>query len=166
MQIRIVDEHNAPVAAGVTGRVAVRSPAASVRYEGNPPGTASTFVDGWALPGDRGRLDCAGCLHVLGRDDVLNIGGRKVDRSRLEQAIRALPDVDDVVITVCRRDGRDVLAAVIQSPCRDWSALDLSNSLAQSFASVEIPSIVVSVRQLPRDATGKVRLHDVVALVG
>src|SRR5216110_579442 len=63
VELRIVDERNAPVPAGTPGEVAVRSPAAMVRYWRDPEATAATIDgEGWVHTGDVGFLDDGGNL--------------------------------------------------------------------------------------------------------
>src|SRR5438309_1055312 len=79
VELRIVDERNAPVPAGTPGEVVVRSPAAMVRYWRDPEATAATIdAEGWVHTGDVGFLDDAGYLHLRGRQSemFIRVGSR------------------------------------------------------------------------------------------
>ena len=54
VQVAVVDESDAPVPAGKSGRVRVRSPAMVEGYLDNPEATARSFRDGWFYTGDAG----------------------------------------------------------------------------------------------------------------
>src|SRR5438128_6818456 len=70
VELRIVDERNAPVPAGTSGEVVVRSPAAMVRYWRDPEATAATIdADGWVHTGDVG-------VHARPSWSALPIGSR------------------------------------------------------------------------------------------
>src|SRR5437870_177253 len=86
VELRIVDERNAPVPAGTAGEVVVRSPAAMVRYWRDPEATAATIdAEGWVHTGDVGFLDDGGYLHLRGRQREMFIrGGFSVDPAAIQ----------------------------------------------------------------------------------
>src|SRR5207253_1408972 len=95
VELRIVDERNAPVPAGTPGEVVVRSPAAMVRYWRDPEATAATIdADGWVHTGDVGFLDDAGYLHLRGRQSEMFIrGGFNVYPAEIEDLLARHPKV-------------------------------------------------------------------------
>jgi len=95
VELRIVDERNAPVPAGTSGEVVVRSPAAMVRYWRDPEATAATIdAEGWVHTGDVGFLDDAGYLHLRGRQSEMFIrGGFNVYPAEIEDLLPRHPKV-------------------------------------------------------------------------
>ena len=95
VELRIVDERNAPVPAGTSGEVVVRSPAAMVRYWRDPEATAATIdAEGWVHTGDVGYLDDAGYLHLRGRQSEMFIrGGFNVYPAEIEDLLARHPKV-------------------------------------------------------------------------
>src|SRR5205823_4044882 len=95
VELRIVDERNAPVPAGTPGEVVVRSPAAMVRYWRDPEATAATIDgEGWVHTGDVGFLDDAGYLHLRGRRSEMFIrGGFNVYPAEIEDLLARHPKV-------------------------------------------------------------------------
>ena len=95
VELRVVDERNASVAAGTPGEVVVRSPAAMVRYWRDPDATATTIdAGGWVHTGDVGFLDEAGYLHLRGRQSEMFIrGGFNVYPSEIEDLLAHHPKV-------------------------------------------------------------------------
>src|SRR2546428_347171 len=95
VELRIVDERNAPVPAGTPGEVVVRSPAAMVRYWRDPEATAATIdAEGWVHTGDVGFLDDAGYLHLRGRQSEMFIcGGFNVYPAEIEDLLARHPKV-------------------------------------------------------------------------
>ncbi|MEI2731486.1 MAG: AMP-binding protein [Dermatophilaceae bacterium] len=78
VRVRVVDESGQVVPRGVAGRLVVRS----------PMGSGATFS------GDRGLVDAAGFVHVLGRADGLRVsGGETVDPVALRDWLLAWPHV-------------------------------------------------------------------------
>ena len=81
----------------VDGRVRYRKADMPNSYWLNPATGDSGFIDGWFYPGDLGRLDEAGNLHLLGRiDDLVNAGGAKFNLLELDSWLKESELFDDV----------------------------------------------------------------------
>jgi len=95
VELRIVDEHNQPLAARTAGEVVIRSPATMRGYWNDPDTTAATIdAEGWVHTGDLGRLDEAGYLHLLGRRSEMFIrGGYNVYPAEVADALARHPKV-------------------------------------------------------------------------
>ncbi|CAG7925008.1 unnamed protein product [Penicillium olsonii] len=74
---------------GEIGEVQVSGPAVFKSYYRNPDATTSSFTqDGWFRTGDRGYLDTAGRLNLVGRDkEILIINGRNCSPQDIETAL-------------------------------------------------------------------------------
>lgn len=156
VQIQIVDDEDTPVAAGLSGRVRVRSPNMVQGYWSAAGETASAcFRDGWFLPGDIGCLEHDGLLVIHGRDgDTLNLGGSKIELGPLEQAIGELDAVSDCcALSVPGNDG-DRLAVVVA--CADDTDLGALRHTIRA-ARPDLPQFtLVRLASIPRNAMGKV----------
>ncbi|RZS87544.1 O-succinylbenzoic acid--CoA ligase [Motilibacter rhizosphaerae] len=107
-------------------------------------------ADGWLGTGDEGELDAEGRLTVLGRrDDVLNLGGRKVHPLQVESVLAAHPGV--VRCAVVRRG--DALAAYVIGSARPD---ELRAWVREQVAAYAAPREVHLVDALPLLANGKV----------
>lgn len=112
-EIRIRDEHNRPVSAGVEGEIQVKGPQVMPGYYNNDAENAKTFTpDGFLKTGDLGKLTISGELLITGRSKEIIVlsSGENVDPSRIEGAITMLPFVKDAVLVGQDRKG---LAALI-----------------------------------------------------
>ncbi len=100
VQLRIVDESNAPLPPGASGEIAVRSPATMCGYWRDPEGTAAAIdAEGWVHTGDIGFLDDHGYLHLLGRRTEMFIrGGFNVHPGEVEERLRQHPKVADAAV--------------------------------------------------------------------
>lgn len=87
-----------PDAAGV-GEVWVRGPTLMDGYLDDPELTAQTIKDGWLHTGDLGRMDAAGCLHLVGRskDVIVTAGGKNVYPQDVEHVFSSV-DVDELAL--------------------------------------------------------------------
>lgn len=95
VELRVVDDANQPVAAGVPGKVTIRSPATMRGYWRDPEATAATIdADGWIHTGDLGFLDGDGYLHLLGRESEMFIrGGYNVYPAEVEDLLAKHPKI-------------------------------------------------------------------------
>lgn len=67
-------------------------------YVNSPELTAQVLKDGEVYTSDIGTLDEKGMLHLLGRgDDVINVGGYKVNPSEVEDAVLAYEGIQDCI---------------------------------------------------------------------
>lgn len=125
--------------------------------------TAATFrvVDGIRLSvsGDRAEIDGKGEIKFLGRESgVINTGGEKVYAEEVELAVRALPQVADVVVIGRPSDrwGAEVVALVVpmddEVPSRD----SIRAGCAGRIAGYKLPRVVVPVASIRRLENGKV----------
>ena len=120
------------------------------------PSGSQSGTHGAMSVGDLGRLDGDGYLFLDGRrDDLIITGGVNVYPLEVEQAIVRYPGVTDVVVFPVddERWGQRVCAAVV-------GAVDLEELgawLRTQVAAYKLPKQVLSVAELPRTSTGKVR---------
>lgn len=115
---------------------------------------ARAFRGGWYYSGDVGSVNNAGYLFLAGRqDDLINLGGNKLDPVGIEAVINALPGVIEsaVVAVVAANDRPTVVAArepvdpkVIRQACLD------------QLGRQAVPQAVVFTPALPRNGGGKI----------
>jgi o-succinylbenzoate---CoA ligase len=145
------------------GGIQLRGPTLMLGYRHDAGATARAFTeDGWLRPGDAGRIDERGRLHVIGRmDDLINTGGERVWPQEVEAALLRHPGVADVAI-VGRPDaewGQRVVAYVVPAdPASPPTIEQLRDHVALSLPRFKAPKDLVLVPNgLPRTASGKVR---------
>jgi len=159
VEVRLVDEHGKAVAGGTPGEIEVRGPGVFAEYWGKPQATQEAFRDGWFRTGDVALIE-NGRYRILGRMniDVLKTGGHKVSALEVEEQLREHPDVAEcAVVGVPDPEwGERVAAAVV---LRDGASLDLERLRIWSkerLASHKIPTRLMIINALPRNAMGKV----------
>jgi acyl-CoA synthetase (AMP-forming)/AMP-acid ligase II len=157
VDVGVYDDQGNPCPAGQRGRVGIRSPAASDRYVDDPESTARTFRDGRVFPGDEGWLDARGRLHILGRSDVINIGGYKVDALEVERAIRDALPVRAVIVAAGERNGLPVVRAIVEADPAEVTPLKVQDACRGRLSPYKVPALVDVLAALPRDGSGKVR---------
>ncbi len=155
-ELRIVDDHGGEVPQGEVGRITVLSESA---FEGYTSGETKTFEDDYMVSGDLGRLDEAGRLYVVGRDDEMIVsGGENVYPLEVEQALNEHADVvEAAVIGVDDQDfGQRLEAYVVLRDDASATTEDLKKHVKAHLAGYKVPRRVVVLDDLPRNDTGKV----------
>lgn len=148
-----------------TGHLSVRTPTLFHGYLG-ASGPVST-PDGFYDTGDLARVDEAGRLHLLGRKDTfVNVGGRKVNPTRVARVLDEHPGVREVfVFGATDADGEQrVHAAVVLAPGTGPAEL-AAHCRARGLAPYEVPHELHPLARLPRTAMGKVDRQAVIATV-
>src|SRR5690606_7891762 len=120
VSLRVVDEHDVPVAPGEIGHIQVRGPNVFKGYWRLPEKTAEEHTpDGYFKTGDLGSMSADGYLSVVGRNkDLIISGGLNVYPKEIEIVVDAVPGVaESAVIGVPHLDlGEAVTAVVVRRP--------------------------------------------------
>jgi len=146
---------------GVVGRLA-RTGSVPLGYYKDPEKSARTFLelDGtrYSVPGDFARIEKDNKVTLLGRgSNCINTGGEKVYPEEVEMALKAHPDVYDVlVVGVADENYGQAVTAVIQARGDHQPDVEeLRSFLRASLSGYKLPRAVTYVEQIPRSATGK-----------
>jgi malonyl-CoA/methylmalonyl-CoA synthetase len=167
VEVRLAGEHGNPVGPGIPGGIEVRGSAVFAEYWARPDATRDAFRDGWFITGDTAVVE-NGVYRILGRTniDILKTGGHKVSALEIEEALRRHPAVAEcgVVGIPDAEWGERVAAAVV---LKDGDVLDLQSLRAwarELLAPHKLPSRLLVVDALPRNAMGKVMKPALAAL--
>jgi acyl-CoA synthetase (AMP-forming)/AMP-acid ligase II len=150
------------------GELWVRGPVVTAGYWHQPAATAETFrADGWLRTGDVGRVDGDGYVRVLDRlKDMIIRGGENIYSLEVEGVLARHPAVADVAVVGVSDEvmGERVRAVVVLRPGQALSLDALRGWAGTQLADYKLPVELVSVDELPRNASGKVlksRLADI-----
>jgi malonyl-CoA/methylmalonyl-CoA synthetase len=159
VEMRLVDEANLPVELGATGEIQVKGPCVFQEYWGKPEATASEFVDGWFRTGDVAILE-GGAYRILGRSsvDIIKTGGFKVSALEVEDVLRDHPAIAECAV-VGMEDlewGERVCAALVLAKDGSLTLEELRDWSRERLAPYKMPSRMMPVAELPRNAMGKV----------
>ena len=146
---------------GEVGVIEVKGPNVCAGYWRNPKKTGDAFrADGYFVTGDLGLFDAAGYLSIVGRDkDLIITGGLNVYPKEVEALIDAMEGVvETAVIGLPHADfGEAVTAVVTARSAVTVTEKDILEHLAGQLARFKQPKKVLFVRELPRNAMGKVQ---------
>ena len=162
--IEIVDADDRPVPPGAEGAIRIRSDRNASGYVGDAERSAATFRNGWVYPGDRGALEPDGLLRIVGRsDDVINRGGVKVSPAEVEGVLMTLATLAEVaVFGVPDDDGVPVVCAAVV-PAARFDA-DAFHARCRERLGPKAPALIMHMRELPRNANGKVLRSELVRI--
>jgi fatty-acyl-CoA synthase len=153
--VKIYDENGRELSAGEDGRIFVGN---EMLFEGYTGGGSKDEIDGLMATGDVGHLDEEGRLFVSGRDDEMIVsGGENVFPREVEDLIAKMDGVQEVAIIGVddEKFGQRLKAYVVRknsSPSEE----DIKNKVKSDLAGYKVPREVEFLKELPRNATGKV----------
>jgi 2-aminobenzoate-CoA ligase len=159
----VLDDHGAPAAVGVPGRLAVKGPT-GCRYLADPRQQAYV-QNGWNVTGDTYVRDADGYFWYQARsDDMIVSSGYNIGAPEVEQALDQHPDVLECAV-VGRPDpdrGQVVHAAVVlrEGVAGDAAKVaELQEFTKGLIAPYKYPRSMEFVAELPRTSTGKVQRY-------
>jgi malonyl-CoA/methylmalonyl-CoA synthetase len=172
VEIKLVDDARNPVpSAGEDGfgEVAVRGPNVFLGYLNKPEATTAVRdADGFFYTGDLGALAPDGYLRIVGRKatDLIKTGGFKVGAGEVEAALLEHPAVSEVaVVGLPDEDLGERIVAYVVARAEPPPAAELIEHVASLIAKHKRPREIRFVRELPRNALGKVLKKQLVSLV-
>lgn len=126
--------------------------------------------DGFYPTGDLVRIDEDGYLFFVARTgDMIKTRAANVSRLEVEAALRELPGIDTVVVTGLpdAELGQRVVAAIVPEAGKLLDEQALKTALRERLSSYKVPRniVIVDEEDIPRTATGKVRLFAVADMI-
>jgi long-chain acyl-CoA synthetase len=160
-RIRVVDENDRTVPAGVAGECQIRRRGLTPHYwkdQGDAQGLLT--ADGWLRTGDLARRNRLGLIRFVGRaKDVIKSSGYSVYVRELEEAMLAHPAVARAVAFSLphREKGEIPVAAVELHPGSSADEIDLLNWCRGHLAAYKAPRRIWILEPggLPQNHTGK-----------
>ena len=159
VEVRLVNDAGAQVGPKEAGEIEIRGANVFPEYWGKPDATREAFRDGWFRTGDTAVVD-DGVYRILGRTniDILKTGGYKVSALEIEEALRDHPAIAECsVVGVADEEwGERVGAALVLREGNTLELEELREWGKQRLAAHKVPSRLLLLDALPRNAMGKV----------
>jgi crotonobetaine/carnitine-CoA ligase len=169
-EVRLVDEHDEPVATGEVGEMVVRTRepwALNGGYYKMPEQTVEAWRNGWFHTGDAFRRDEDGWFYFVDRmKDAIRRRGENISSFEVENHVLEHPGVVDcAAVGIRTRHGdEEVLAAVVAKDAASFDPAELLDFLVPRMPRFMLPRYVRVVDDLPRNETTsrvrKQRLRD------
>jgi amino acid adenylation domain-containing protein/non-ribosomal peptide synthase protein (TIGR01720 family) len=167
-EVFILDERMEPVTVNVAGDLYIGGDGLARAYHKRPDLTAERFVphphastSGSRLykTGDVARYLSNGLIEFLGRSDTqVKVRGFRIEPGEVEAVLAAHLSVKEAVV-VARADatgGKRLVGYVVPEAGAEIAASDLRSHLQQKLPEYMIPSLFVSLDELPLTVNGKV----------
>jgi amino acid adenylation domain-containing protein len=163
-RVWVLDEHGAPLPAGLPGEIVIGGVGVAHGYRGKPELTRERFgadqLGGKAgellyRTGDRARYTDAGQLQYLGRLDAqIKLRGHRIEPAEIERVLTAIRGVDAAVVVVHATQSREAqLIAYVQG---SRTADELKDELNRVLPAYLLPGAVEVLDALPLTPNGKV----------
>jgi malonyl-CoA/methylmalonyl-CoA synthetase len=159
VEVRLIDEDGDRTEPDERGEIQVRGPTVFLEYWRQPDATREAFTDGWFQTGDVAVIE-QGSYRILGRQsvDIIKTGGYKVSALEIEEVLRTHPDIDECAVVGLPDPewGQRVAAAVRPRANCQLHPEELRAWAKSRIATYKVPTRLLQVETLPRNALGKV----------
>lgn len=167
VQAQLMGEDGQLVEDGQPGEIQIRGKNVFREYWQRPEATAASFQNGWFKTGDVAIRE-NGIYRILGRNsvDIIKTGGFKVSALEIESHLLTHEAVDECAVVGIEDPewGERVSAAVV---CKQGKSLELKalrEWAKAEMAVYKVPSQLLVLEQLPRNAMGKIVKPEVIKL--
>ena len=140
------------------GRVVCSGRTIMTGYVNAPELTAQVLQEGEIYTSDIGNIDENGMLHLLGRqDDVINVGGYKVNPSEVEEAVSSFPLVADCICIPAQHILLGTVPKLLYVPKqgKEVKPKDIADFLKGRIENYKIPLLYESVDAIKHTYNGK-----------
>jgi long-chain acyl-CoA synthetase len=163
-RIMILDDDGRELPPGAIGTVYITPYTGdSFEYLGDPVKTRACLRGDYVTVGDRGYLDAAGYLFLVGRDtEIILCSGMNIYPAEIEQVLLGHPAVADCAVVGIPDPLRgQVPVALVELAENHTACADLSRALlaflGERLAAMKLPRRIEYVAALPRDPNGKLQ---------
>lgn len=167
-ELRVVDAEGKQLPVNQAGHIEIKSDSVFKGYWQAPEKTSRAFTaDGFFRTGDVGFLNTKGYLYLIGREsDLLISGGMNVYPKEIESIINNLEGVVESAVfgVPCPNWGDAVVAAIVLEEGSQLTPRAIRQHLKNNLAYYKIPKHYCLVKELPRNAMGKVQKEQLKSL--
>ena len=159
VELRVVDDRDAPVPVGEIGEIVARGPNVMKGYLNRPTETAKALRGGWYHTGDLGRVDSDGYYYIVDRKtDLILVGGLNVYPREVELALTSHPAVAEAAVIGVPDPVRGEIpkALVVLREGQRSEPQELIQWCRQRLANYKVPRTISIASHLPKTITGKV----------
>jgi crotonobetaine/carnitine-CoA ligase len=166
LDVRVVDDEDNEVPAGVVGEIVLRprrNHAMFLGYWGKPMDTLRTWRNLWHHTGDHGRFDDEGLLHFADRkQDSMRRRGENVSSVELELAVQRHASVAEVCAHAVPSElgEDDIKVCLVLAPEATLDPADLFAFFERELPYFAVPRYLEVLPALPRNPLGKVMKHE------
>ncbi|MGE3936087.1 MAG: class I adenylate-forming enzyme family protein, partial [Rhodospirillaceae bacterium] len=160
--VAVVDDDGRPLPPGGVGEIVVGDDGVMGGYDGEPPRSPPTFLDGRFRTGDLGTFDPDGHLRLVGRrKEAIKRGGATIAPAEVDAVLAAHPDVAAAAAFALPHPtlGEEVYAAIVLRPGATTAPDTILRDAGGRLSPAHRPKQVFVVDALPQTAIGKPLRH-------
>lgn len=160
VEVGILGENTTINSTDEVGEIIVRGDIRSMGYWRNDPLTQQSYYQDWFRTGDLGYIDTEGYVFMSGRvDDVMNIGGKKVFPSEIENILEQHPLVQSCACISEKVNGsitgEEIIAFLVTDSGQELNESQIIQFLTGKLESYKIPTHFRFIDKIPLTASGK-----------
>ena len=157
-EIAIFDGNGNPVRNSVEGEICIKGEHVTSGYYHQD--NSDSYFGSYIRTGDYGKIDEDGYVTLSARiKDIINVGGKKVSPSEVEEAIIKIPGISDCAC-VGVRDTNGVMGEVVEAfvvrEDKEITGADITNALNGKIEAYKIPVFYHWIDEIPRTGNGKI----------
>ena len=162
-QVRIIDQNDLPVPAGVTGEIVARPKRPDImfdEYYQRPEDTLKAFRNLWFHTGDRGRMDEDGFVFFVDRmKDSIRRRGENISTWEIESTVNSHPLVQESAAygVASELTEHEVMVSVVLRDGVELSPEELLDFCQTRMAHFAVPRYVRFARDLPKNHAERVQ---------
>jgi fatty-acyl-CoA synthase len=160
VDVRVVDEHNAPLGPNQVGELILKGPSFCSGYYNDPAASAAAVdADGWFHTGDLVRYDEEWYFYVMDRKkDMFISGGENVYPIEIETVLYRHPAVHQCAVIGLpdAKWGEVGKACIVLKPGVSVTDVELIAYLKEHLAHYKVPKSVSILPALPLSSMGKI----------
>ena len=148
-----------PVEPNQVGELLIKGPNVTPGYWKNEKATRESFHDGWLKTGDLAKFDEDGFVFIVDREkDMYISGGENVYPAEVENILYQLDEIAELAVIGVpdKKWGETGKLFVVLKKNKELPEEKIITHCINNLAKFKIPSEIVYVSELPRNATGKV----------
>lgn len=158
LEFEVRDDNQQPLPTGETGHLWLKGPVVIKEYWQNPKANQQAFNNEWFYTGDIASVDRDNYVFIKDRSkDMINRGGEKIYSIEIENLISSYPGIKDIAIVPKRSEiyGEEAVAFIVANQDSPLISDNIVNWLTDKVAKFKIPSTIIFVSELPKNANGK-----------
>ncbi len=163
VEIKVVDDHGVAVGEGDAGEILISGSGLFNGYWGDSTSARTRCTQDGFRTGDLGIVEKDG-IRLAGRmDDIIKIGGHKINPCEIETVLLRHPAVAEAVVTAHMDAegsfGHDLQALVVRKAGVVVSDIELIDYCREHLELYKVPAIIHFRDSLPKTALGKIQRH-------
>ena len=152
VDINIFDDEFNVLDVNETGRIGIKGSSCYKKRFNHVGPTKGPVKNGYFFPGDIGFIDEEKNLNIIGRNNIINTGGLKVDKLEVEKTIKEHRLINEVRVYASKQGSRDIVTAAIIAKSSKINKEEIIDYCRDKLADYKIPKSIIFVKKFPGDA--------------